>query len=237
MVRHRILIPAFRRFESCYPSYGPLAQLVEHLTFNQVVRGSTPRRLMCRGKPFGLPFFHAKNGSALSAAAPFSQSGTLGLAVRLQARVTTPSRRYHPLGNPAPTALLLSDNCIRQAFFNVCANEAGSRTLRGQGAADFERGSVQAKLWGETRNQRAITRWWVSQRERSARSPTAHVSRQAFWLAVFSCKKRQRFVGCRSFFPIGHAWFGGTLASARNNAKPALPPAWEPCAYGAAVVR
>ncbi len=36
-----------RRFESCYPChlYGPLAQLAEHLTFNQVVRGSNLRWL------------------------------------------------------------------------------------------------------------------------------------------------------------------------------------------------
>ena len=33
-------------FESLYPPYGVLAQSVEHLTFNQVVRGSNPRCLM-----------------------------------------------------------------------------------------------------------------------------------------------------------------------------------------------
>ncbi len=34
--------------------YGTLAQVVEHLTFNQVVRGSSPRCLICLiyGKPF-----------------------------------------------------------------------------------------------------------------------------------------------------------------------------------------
>jgi hypothetical protein len=34
-----------RRFESCFPShfkFEPLAQLVEHLTFNQGVEGSSP---------------------------------------------------------------------------------------------------------------------------------------------------------------------------------------------------
>ena len=40
-VRHGILIPASRRFDPFHPSqtffYGPLAQSVEHLTFNQVV--------------------------------------------------------------------------------------------------------------------------------------------------------------------------------------------------------
>ena len=36
---------SIRRFESCYPChlYGLLAQSVEHLTFNQGVRGSIPR--------------------------------------------------------------------------------------------------------------------------------------------------------------------------------------------------
>ncbi len=46
VVRHWVLVPGFRRFESCRPSQiiekGPLAQLVEHLTFNQGVGGSTP---------------------------------------------------------------------------------------------------------------------------------------------------------------------------------------------------
>src|SRR3712207_142786 len=33
-----------RRFESCYPShFDSLAQSVEHMTFNHVVRGSIPR--------------------------------------------------------------------------------------------------------------------------------------------------------------------------------------------------
>ena len=35
-----------RQFESAWPSYGILAQSVEHLTFNQVVRGSNPRCLI-----------------------------------------------------------------------------------------------------------------------------------------------------------------------------------------------
>ena len=34
-----------RWFESSWPSYGRVAQVVEHLTFNQVVRGSNPRTL------------------------------------------------------------------------------------------------------------------------------------------------------------------------------------------------
>ena len=46
-VRHRILIPAFVGSNPTSPAclklnYGILAQLVEHLTFNQVVGGSNP---------------------------------------------------------------------------------------------------------------------------------------------------------------------------------------------------
>ena len=47
-VRHRILIPAFVGSNPTSPAYryGILAQVVEHLTFNQVVRGSNPRCLI-----------------------------------------------------------------------------------------------------------------------------------------------------------------------------------------------
>ena len=42
--RHGTLTPAFARFESCHPSYfDPLAQLAEHLTFNQGAWGSNPQ--------------------------------------------------------------------------------------------------------------------------------------------------------------------------------------------------
>lgn len=45
-VRHWILIPAFAGSNPASPAifykYGILAQLVEHLTFNQVVGGSNP---------------------------------------------------------------------------------------------------------------------------------------------------------------------------------------------------
>ena len=41
-VRQRTLTPSFPWFESRYPSHEPLAQLVEHLTFNQRVEGSSP---------------------------------------------------------------------------------------------------------------------------------------------------------------------------------------------------
>ena len=49
-VRHRTLTPAFAGSNPASPvikvqTYGPLAQAVEHLTFNQVVRGSSPRWL------------------------------------------------------------------------------------------------------------------------------------------------------------------------------------------------
>ena len=49
-VRHRTLTPAFAGSNPASPAftenqYGPLAQVVEHLTFNQVVRGSSPRWL------------------------------------------------------------------------------------------------------------------------------------------------------------------------------------------------
>ena len=45
-VRHRTLTPAFAGSNPASPVtyilYGPLAQVVEHLTFNQVVPGSSP---------------------------------------------------------------------------------------------------------------------------------------------------------------------------------------------------
>ena len=46
-VRHRTLTPAFAGSNPASPAYkyGPLAQVVEHLTFNQVVWGSIPQWL------------------------------------------------------------------------------------------------------------------------------------------------------------------------------------------------
>ena len=43
-VRHRTLTPVFVGSNPAIPAiYGPLAQLVEHMTFNHGVRGSIPR--------------------------------------------------------------------------------------------------------------------------------------------------------------------------------------------------
>ena len=50
-VRHRTLTPAFVGPNPTSPvKYGVLAQSVEHLTFNQVVRGSNPRCLIGLGR-------------------------------------------------------------------------------------------------------------------------------------------------------------------------------------------
>ena len=46
-VRHSTLTAAYAGSNPASPvTYGALAQVVEHLTFNQVVRGSNPRTLI-----------------------------------------------------------------------------------------------------------------------------------------------------------------------------------------------
>ena len=57
-VRHRTLTPAFGSSNLPGPVYGILAQSVEHLTFNQVVRGSNPRCLI--GQAFRLVLFSSR---------------------------------------------------------------------------------------------------------------------------------------------------------------------------------
>ncbi len=47
MIKPLLLVPCYLLFIIAFPSdctHGPLAQLVEHLTFNQVVAGSIPAR-------------------------------------------------------------------------------------------------------------------------------------------------------------------------------------------------
>ena len=81
-VRHQTLTLAFRRFESCQPSqsflknliYGPLAQLAEHLTFNQGVPRSNRGWITTSRQAFWFAaFLCQKNGFTLSAAAPLSK--------------------------------------------------------------------------------------------------------------------------------------------------------------------
>ena len=47
----------FQRSMLTYIEYGCVAQLVEHLTFNQVVRGSNPRTLMENLEIYSQGFF------------------------------------------------------------------------------------------------------------------------------------------------------------------------------------
>ena len=63
-VRHWILIPTFAGSNPASPvlslliKYGVLAQSVEHLTFNQVVRGSNPRCFISGNLNHRFPLFY-----------------------------------------------------------------------------------------------------------------------------------------------------------------------------------
>ena len=46
LARQIVALEAVGSNPTIHPFYGSLAQLVEHLTFNQVVRGSNPRTLI-----------------------------------------------------------------------------------------------------------------------------------------------------------------------------------------------
>ena len=71
-VRHRTLTTAFASSNLASPAslkrdlitkYGRVAQVVEHLTFNQVVRGSNPRTLMEKAETILFPLFSLKECS------------------------------------------------------------------------------------------------------------------------------------------------------------------------------
>ena len=76
-----------RRFKSCHPSqfFDPLAQLVEHLTFNQVVRSSTLRRITI--------FFFCRCGSVC---------GCGGIGRRARFRFWCPKGVWVQVPSPAP---------------------------------------------------------------------------------------------------------------------------------------
>ena len=61
-VRHRTLTPAVAGSNPASPVYlyGPLAQVVEHLTFNQVVRGSSPRWLTKKQQKVSAVFLYTE---------------------------------------------------------------------------------------------------------------------------------------------------------------------------------
>ena len=78
-----------RRFKSCHPSHffrDPLAQLVEHLTFNQVVRSSTLRRITN-------PFFYCRC---------FPVCGCGGIGRRARFRFWCPKGVWVQVPSPAP---------------------------------------------------------------------------------------------------------------------------------------
>ena len=95
-----------RRFKSCHPSHfcDPLAQLVEHLTFNQVVRSSTLRRITI--------FFFCRCGSVC---------GCGGIGRRARFRFWCPKGVWVQVSSPAPkpfcriTMLYLREQLIWQS--------------------------------------------------------------------------------------------------------------------------
>ena len=70
LVRHRILIPTFRRFESCYPSHVGTSFACSDFLFH-------------------------KKSVTRSAVPPFPKKCSLGSPIRLQARSFTAHSRYH----------------------------------------------------------------------------------------------------------------------------------------------
>ena len=84
-----------RRFESYYPCHDPLAQLVEHLTFNQGVPRSSrgwitmwPVRQAVKTPPF-----HGGFGGSNPHRSPFRAISSVGRALALQARC----RQFEPV--------------------------------------------------------------------------------------------------------------------------------------------
>ena len=78
-VRHRTLTPAFAGSNPASPAYkyGPLAQVVEHLTFNQVVPGSNPGTLTLKNTE--VFFFLCRGSNQGSVSAPLRSALSRGL--------------------------------------------------------------------------------------------------------------------------------------------------------------
>ena len=82
LVRHRILIPTFRRFESCYPSHV--------------------------GTSFACSdfFYYIKKSVTRSAVPPFPKKVTLGSPIRLQARSFTAHSHYQLFSGCSTSAII-----------------------------------------------------------------------------------------------------------------------------------